>query len=73
MAQSNFKKGAVVWSENVTTSGFTTCVLVGGHYFSERMPTSTVFWMAYQKDLMGSSAGLLVGGSITIPSWSSGN
>ena len=67
------KKGAVVWSENVTTSGFTTCVLVGGWWFSKRMPTPTVFWIAYQKGLMDSSVGLLVGGSINIPSWSSGS
>ena len=40
------KKGAAVWSENVTTSGFATCVLVGGHYFSERMPTLPCFgWL----------------------------
>ena len=68
-----FKEGSAVWSENVTTSGFSTCVLVAGRHFFGGVPTPTVFWMAYQKGLMVSSEGKLTGGSISISSWSSGS
>ena len=68
-----FKEGSAAWSENVTTSGFTACVLVAGRHFFGGVPTPSVFWMAYQKGLMVSSKGQLMGGSIDIPSWYSGS
>ena len=67
------KEGAAVWSENVTTFGFNTCVLVAGRHFLGIVPTPTVFWMAYQKGLIASSEGQLIGGSIDMPSWFSGS
>ena len=68
-----FKEGSAVWSENVTTSGFSACVLAAGRHFFGGVPTPTLFWMAYQKGLMVSSEGKLTGGSISISSWSSGS
>ena len=68
-----FKEGSAAWSENVTTSGFTACVLVAGRHFFGGVPTPSVFWMAYQKGLMISSKGQLMGGSIDMPSWYSGS
>ena len=68
-----FKEGSAAWSENVTASGFTACVLVAGRHFFGGVPTPSVFWMAYQKGLMVSSKGQLMGGSIDMPSWYSGS
>ena len=67
------KEGAAVWSENVTTFGFNTCVLVAGRHFLGIVPAPTVFWIAYQNGLIASSEGQLIGGSIDIPSWFSGS
>ena len=69
----DFKEGSAVWSENVTTSGFSACVLVAGRHFFGGVPTPTVFWMAYQRGLMTSSNERLVGGIIVMPTWSSGS
>ena len=69
----DFKEGSAVWSENVTTSGFSACVLVAGRHFFGGVPTPTVFWMAYQRGLMTSSNERLVGGVIVMPTWSSGS
>ena len=66
-------EGSAVWSENVTTSGFSACVLVAGRHFFGGVPTPTVFWMAYQRGLIVSSNGQLVGGAIVMPTWSSGS
>ena len=68
-----FKEGAAVWGENVTTSGFNACVLVAGRKFLGGALAPTVFWMAYQKGLLNSSEGQLIGGFIDIPSWFSGS
>ena len=68
-----FREGAAAWSENVTTFGFNACVLVAGRHFFGGVPNPTVFWMAYQKGLIVSSEGQLMGGSIEIPTWSSGS
>ena len=68
-----FKEGAAAWSENVTTFGFYACVLVAGRHFFGGVPKPTVFWLAYQRGLIVSSEGQLMGGSIDIPTWSSGS
>ena len=68
-----FQEGSAVWSENVTTSGFSACVLVAGRHFFGGVPTPTVFWMAYQRGLLTSSNGQLIGGAIVMPTWSSGS
>ena len=68
-----FKEGSAAWSENVTTYGFTACVLVAGRHFSGDVPTPTVFWMAYQRGLIIPSNGQLTGGSIVISAWYSGS
>ena len=68
-----FQEGSAVWSENVTTIGFSACVLVAGRHFFGGVPTPTVFWMAYQKGLMSSSNGQLIGGAIALPTWFSGS
>ena len=69
----SFKERSAAWNENVTRSGFTACVLVAGCHFFGGVPTLSVFWMAYQKGLMVSSKGQLMGGSIDMPSWYSGS
>ena len=68
-----FTEGSAVWGENVTTRGFSACILVAGRHFFGGVPTPIVFWMAYQRGLMTSSNGQLVGGAIAMPTWSSGS
>ena len=68
-----FTEGSAVWGENVTTRGFSACILVTGRHFFGGVPTPIVFWMAYQRGLMTSSNGQLVGGAIAMPTWSSGS
>ena len=62
-----FTEGSAVWGENVTTRGFSACILVAGRHFFGGVPTPIVFWMAYQRGLMTSSNGQLVGGAIAMP------
>ena len=68
-----FKEGSAAWSENVTTNGFRTCVLVAGRHFSGGVPIPTVFWMAYQRSLIIPSNGQLLGGSVVMNTWYSGS
>ena len=68
-----FTEGSAVWGENVTISGFSACALVSGRHFFGGVPTPTVFWMAYQKGLMTSSNGQMMGGAIAMLTWSSGS